>query len=198
VFIGQTSPSRAAPDFHALEAMGALFGGPTGSRLTMALRERRPLTYAISHYPVWRRLNDPAGTFGSSNVDAVKTDSAVAVWFGELKGLVGARPITDGELAFARAATAGGLLTRIETIDEVANRLNLVARDGLPTTYYDDYWRGINRVTVAEVSAAARRVIDPAHTAIVVVGDRKLVEGGLRALGIAPVVIVDSEGKVLP
>jgi zinc protease len=198
VFMGQTSPSRSAPDFYALEAMGALFGGPTGSRLTMALRERRPLTYAIVHIPLWRRAKDPASIHGSSNVDATKTDSAVAAWFEELKGLAGARPITDAELSFARAATAGGLTTRIETIDEVANRLNIVARDALAPTYYDDYFRGINRTTVPEITAAAARTIDPARTVIVVVGDRKLVEGGLRALGIGPVVIVDEQGRALP
>ncbi|HEY9228157.1 MAG TPA: pitrilysin family protein, partial [Gemmatimonadaceae bacterium] len=65
VFIGQTAPSRSTSDFYALETMGGLFGGPTGSRLTMSLRERRPLTYAVSHYPVWRRAGDPSSIHGS-------------------------------------------------------------------------------------------------------------------------------------
>src|SRR6185436_10343033 len=105
--------------------------------------------------------------------------SALIVWIGELKDLVGTRKPTGDELAFGRAATVGRLLTRIETIDEVANRLNQVAIDGLPARYYDEYVRGMNRVTVADIATAAARVIDPAHTTIVVVGDRKLIEAPL-------------------
>jgi predicted Zn-dependent peptidase len=101
-------------------------------------------------------------------------------------------------LAFARAVTVGRLLTRLETIDSVANRLNLVARDGLPATFYNDYIHGMNRVTAANVTAAAAKVIDPAHTTIVVVGDRKVVEPLLTAAKIAPVVIVGPDGAVKP
>ncbi|HEY9226175.1 MAG TPA: hypothetical protein VIP11_05980, partial [Gemmatimonadaceae bacterium] len=120
------------------------------------------------------------------------------VWVGELKRLAGPTPPTDAEVAFGKAAMVGSLLTRIETIDEVANRLNLLARDALPANFYDDYVRGMNRVTAAEVGAAAAKTIDPAHTAIVVVGDRKQVEPALRASGLAPVVIVDQFGVVIP
>lgn len=198
VFVGQTVPGRTSADFYALETMGALFGGGTGSRVNMSLRENRPLTYSVSHLPVWRRLNDPASFHGSANVDAAKTDSAIAVWLAELKGVAGARPPVEAELAFARNATVRSLVTRIETIDEVANRLNLVARDGLAPSYYDDYIRGMNRVTVAGVAATAARVVDPAHTTIVVVGDRGVVEPRLRAANIAPIVVVDQSGKPVP
>jgi zinc protease len=198
IFVGQTAPSRSTPDFMALETMGALFGGPTGSRLTMSLRERRPLTYSVSHLPVWRRVGDPSAIYGSANVDAKRTDSALVVWLDELRDLAGRRPPVDSELAFARSVTVGRLLTRIETIDSVANRLNLVARDGLPATFYDEYVRGMNRVTVANVKAAAAKVIDPARTTIVVVGDRKVVEPLLKAANIAPVVIVGPDGSVKP
>jgi len=197
VFVGQPSPGRSSPDFFALETMGALFGGPTGSRLNLTLRERRPLTYSVTHIPLWRRIDQPASIHGSANVDALKTDSAVVAWLEELRGLAGGRPIADSERAFGQSITAGGLLTRIETIDEVANRLNLVARDGLPPTYYDEYARGVNAVTLARVSAVAAKTIDPAHTIVVVVGDRKLIETPLRAIGL-PVVLVDAQGRAVP
>ena len=47
-------------------------------------------------------------------------------------------------------------------------------------------------------SGAAARNIDPSHTAIVVVGNRKAIEPALRASGIGPVVIVDEMGKPVP
>ena len=198
VVIGQSGPARTTSDFYALEAMGALFGGPTGSRLTKSLRESRPLTYAVSHLPVWRRVGDPSAIFGSSNVDAVKTDSALLVWIDELKALAGSRPPVEKELDFARSVTVGSLATRIETIDEIANRLNVVANSDLPATYYDAYIIGMSRVTTRDLAAIAKRYIDPSHTTIVVVGDRKVIEAPLRAANIAPIVIVDENGKPIP
>lgn len=190
IFLGQSGPLRSTRDFYALEALGALFGGPTGSRLTLALRENRPLTYAVSHYPMWRRASDPSSIFGSSNVNAARTDSALVVWLGELRDLATTRMPDEKELAFARSVTVGSLATRIETIDEIANRLNTAALAELPASYYNDYIAGIDRVTTRDLADAARRYIDPSHTAIVIVGDRKVIETPLRAAGIAPLVIL--------
>lgn len=191
IFLGQSGPLRSTSDFYALEALGALFGGPTGSRLTLALRERRSLTYAVSHLPVWRRANDPSAFFGSSNVSATKTDSAVVVWLDELKALASTRLPDAKELEFARSVTVGSLATRIETIDEIANRLNTAAIADLPASYYNDYIAGIERVTTTDLADVAKRYIDPSRTTIVIVGDRKVIEAPLRAANIAPVVVLD-------
>ncbi|MEP6495859.1 MAG: pitrilysin family protein [bacterium] len=198
VFVGQAGPVRAAADAYPLELMGALFGGGTGSRLTSSLRERRALTYGVVHTPVWRGLADPSSIFGSSNVDAAKTDSALLVWMGELKDIAGSRPPTDAELSFARSITVGALASRLETIDAMANRLSVTARDRLPVDYNDGYVKHMNAVTTAQVGAATARAIDPSKTTIVVVGDRKVIEPGLRATNIAPIVIVDENGKRIP
>ena len=198
VFIGQSGPPGTTSDYFALDALGALLGGPTGSRLTQSLREERPLTYSVAHRPVWRRINDPSSIFGSANVDAAKTDSAVAVWLDELKGVAGSRPPVEKELEFARAVTVGSLPTRIETIDEMANRLNVVANGDFPATFYNDYIAGVGRVTTADLARVAKLYIDPSHTTIVVVGDRKVIEPPLRAANIAPIVIVDDNGKPVP
>jgi predicted Zn-dependent peptidase len=195
--IGQPLPARSTGDFYALETMGALFGGPTGSRLSQSMRERRPLTYGVTHIATWRGLGDPGSFVGTTNVDAMKTDSAIVVWLGEIKNLASGKP-TDAELAFGRAATVGTLLTRVETLDQMATQLSALARDGLALSYYDDYVKGMNAVTAASVAAAAARHVDPSHLTIVVVGDRKTVEPVLRAANIAPVVVVDQDGKPLP
>ena len=67
----------------------------------------------------------------------------------------------EKELEFARSVTVGSLATRIETIDEIANRLNVVANSDLPANYYDDYIVGIGRVTTADLARVAKRYIDP-------------------------------------
>jgi hypothetical protein len=50
-------------------------------------------------------------------------------------------------------------------------------------------------VTIVQANAAAKKYIDPAKLAIVIVGDRKQIESGLRAANIGPVVVVDENGK---
>jgi len=47
------------------------------------------------------------------------------------------------------------------------------------------------------VMRVAQQYLDMDHLAIVIVGDRATIEGPLRATGIAPVVIVDQDGKII-
>ena len=50
-------------------------------------------------------------------------------------------------------------------------------------------------MTKEAVLEAARRYIDPAHLAIVIVGDRKQIEAPLRATGIGSLVLLDTDGN---
>jgi len=55
---------------------------------------------------------------------------------------------------------------------------------------------GVAATTLADARAAAGKWAKPSAAAILVVGDRKKVEAGLREVG--EVVVVDSKGKPLP
>jgi predicted Zn-dependent peptidase len=119
------------------------------------------------------------------------------VWMGELKELASGRAPTDQEVAFGKSATAGNLATRLETFDAIADRAAQMTRDHVGMSYLDGYVRGINAATPADVGGAAAHYFDPAHTVIVVVGDRKMIEAPLREMNIAPVAIVDASGNVV-
>jgi len=197
IYLGQAGPGRSAADAYALEVASFVFGGQSGSRLWAQLRDRRPLTYGITHVTFWRGANDPSRILGFSNVDAAKTDSALIVWMNELKELATGRAPTEQEVAFGRSVTAGNLAARLETFDSIANQLARMTSDHVGMSYLDGYVRGVYAATPAEVGRAAAHYFDPAHTAIVIVGDRKRIEAPLREANIAPVVIVDANGKVL-
>lgn len=198
IYLGQAGPPRSAPDAYALDVASFLFGGGSGSRLWTALRDRRPLTYGVTHVTRWRGANEPSSILGQSSVDAAKTDSALITWIGELKELATGRAPSEQEVVFGRSVTAGNLATRLETFDAIADKAAQMARDHLPMTYLDGYVRGINAATPADVGRAAAHYFDPAHTAIVIVGDRKTIEAPLREANIAPIVIVDASGRVVP
>jgi hypothetical protein len=60
--------------------------------------------------------------------------------------------------------------------------------------YYQNYPKAISAVTKEDVLRVARKYVNVDHLNIVIVGDRKTIEGPLKATGIAPIVILDSEG----
>ena len=49
-------------------------------------------------------------------------------------------------------------------------------------------------ITRDDVLRVAKQYVDLQHLAIVIVGDRKSIEAGLKATGIAPIVILDTTG----
>jgi zinc protease len=67
----------------------------------------------------------------------------------------------------------------------------------LPDTYFSQYIANVQAVTAAQVQKAAETYIQPDKFAIVVVGDRKAVETGVRALNLAPMKI-QTVDEVLP
>ena len=66
----------------------------------------------------------------------------------------------------------------------------------VPLNYFNTLSARYRAVTAAQANAAAQKYIDPTKLAIVVVGDRKQIEAGLRAARLGPVVVVDENGKV--
>jgi zinc protease len=195
VRIGQVGPTRSNPDYVALDLATQILGGPTGSRLSKSLREEHALTYGVTHVTQWRGWDEPSAIVGQSQVDAARTDSALIVWMDELKAITGARPVTDKEMEFGRAVTVGNMATRFETFDQIADQVRDLARFHLGMTFINDYVKVVNVMPAAAVSKIAARYINPTHTAVVVVGDRKTIELPLRAANIGPVLIVDAQGK---
>jgi zinc protease len=57
----------------------------------------------------------------------------------------------------------------------------------LPDDYFSTYVQNIQAVTAAEVQRVAQKYIQPNRFAVVVVGDRKVIEPGIRALNLGPI-----------
>ena len=195
VVVGTLGPPRSSPDFAALEVMAPILGASGGSRLYQNLRERHGYMYSGTPAAVvWRREPMPSVIYGSAVVNAEKTDSALIEWLGELRG-IRQRPPTYQEMMLARGSLTDALPVQMETDDLVANRVLSMVQNGVPLDFYNSYGTRIAAVTPAAVSAAAARYLDLGHLVIVVAGDRKVIEAGLRAANIGPIVIVNESGK---
>ena len=198
VTIGQLGPSRSVDDFYALDLMNTVLGQLSGSRLSQNLREKHAYTYGINTFWQWRRSPEIATLLGSSSVVAPKTDSAVIEWMRELNGIRGARPVTDAELQFARTNRTAGLPASLESNDQVADAVSNIIRNNLPRDYYQRYVQRVSAISGSDIASVATKYVDPENVAIVIVGDRKVIEPGLRAANVAPIVIVDENGKAMP
>lgn len=194
VRVGQVGPPRDTPDYYALETMNTVFGGLSGARLNSNLRETHAFTYGAGSGLQWRRPPQVSTIRGQSDIVAAKTDSAIVEWLGEIRGIRGERAITDTELSFARNNRTAGLPLRFETVTQVAFAIADLLQNGIPTNFYDTYAQRIGELDATDLSAVATKYLDPQRSVIVVVGDRKVVEPGLRALGM-PLVIVDENGN---
>ena len=191
VYVGAAGPPRTAPEANAADAMS----GIALMRMQQVLRDKRSFMYSGATGFTWRRGTRESAFVGSTLVAATKVDSALVEWLAMLRGLRGAAPISPAELGSAQRLRVGPLAARIDGADAVSARLAEIVRDTLPLDYWDRYAAEVSALTVNDLTAAAARVLDMDHLVIVVAGDRKVIEPALRAANIAPVVVVDANGR---
>ena len=112
----------------------------------------------------------------------------------ELNGIRGGIPVTPTELETNKQSIIRRYPSGFETVGAISNQLSNLAVYGLPDSYFNDFISKINSVTAEDVNRVANKYLDPSKMAIVIVGDWKVVEPGLKDLGY-PVTILDTEGN---
>jgi zinc protease len=193
--IGQIGVPRSTPDFFPLIVMNTLLGGQFTSRVNLNLREDKGYTYGARTSFDFRR---GAGPFAASaGVQTAVTKEAVAEFLKELRGIRGERPVTPAELEFSKQAIIRGFPRGFETPDQIAGRLASVVVYNLPDSYFNDYIAQVRAVKLEDVMRVANKYLDPSKMAILVVGDRKVIEPGLRQIPDigSSLVLVDPEGR---
>jgi zinc protease len=68
---------------------------------------------------------------------------------------------------------------------------------GLADNFYDVYPDRVSALRVADINDAAKTLLDPNQIVWVVVGDRKKIVAGVRALHIGEVRVIDADGQAL-
>jgi zinc protease len=191
VRIGSIGVPRSTEDYFSLLVMNTILGGAFTSRLNTNLRETHAYTYGAGSGFSMRRS---AGPFTArAEVVAAKSDSALMEFMKELRGIREAVP--DSELEKAKRYLQLQLPGEFETTGDIASQLIPVVVHGLPLDYYNSYVQRIEAVTVADVQRVAQQYVDPSKFAVVIVGDRKAIEAGLRALNIGELSIRDMTGQ---
>jgi zinc protease len=193
--IGRPGPPRDTPDFYALQVMNTMLGGMFQSRLNANIREEKGYSYGVSSSFGYGKGPGPFRTGG--DIVTEKSDAALVEFMKELKGIIGGRPITDEELTTAKDALIQRLPGTFASVSSINSALTTLWVQNLPDDYYQQYAKRVAAITRDDVLRVAKQYVTVDNLAIVIVGDRKLIEGPLKATNIAPIVYYDIEGNRL-
>ena len=193
---GTPGPARDTPDYYALQVMNTLLGGMFQSRLNHDIREVKGYSYGVNSRFAYGR--GPGAFQAGGGIVSAKTDSALIAFMRHFRGVRGDVPFTDDEITEGKASLVQSLPSRFATVDGVASAVGQIYTQGLPTDYWTTYAARVNAVTRADLVRVAQKYIDVDHLNLVIVGDRARIEGPLKATGIAPIVVLDTEGRPLP
>jgi zinc protease len=181
--IGWIGVPRSTPDFFPIQVLNTILGGSFSSRLNMNLREQHGYTYGASSTFDMRGSAGPF--FAAAGVQTDKTSEALKEFFNELDAIL--TPVPADELARAKNYVALRFPGAFETTGDISRRLEDALVYHLPDDYFSKYVQNIQAVTAADVQRVAQKYIQPGKLAVVVVGDQKLVEPGIRALNLGPI-----------
>jgi len=166
-------PNASHADYTALAVTDALLGGAFGSRITANIREDKGYTYSpfsfiTNHYgdSHWAEIADV-----TTNV----TGASLKEIFGEIERLRKEPPPAD-ELRGIQNNMAGLFTLQNASRGGVVGQLQFVDLYGLPDTYLTEYVKRVMAVSPAEVQRMMRTHLRPENMAIIVVGDKKVVE----------------------
>jgi zinc protease len=191
--LGTPGPSRDTPDYFAISVMNHILGGLFQSRLNHLIREEKGYSYGVSSSFGFGK--GPGRFRAGGAIITAKTDSALIDFMSELRGVQGGKPFTEDEIKQGKESLIQSLPASFGSVNATAGAISNIYLQGLPETYYQEYAAKINAVTPDDLVRVAKKYIDLANMNLVIVGDRATIEEPLRKTGIAPIVILDIEGK---
>jgi zinc protease len=183
VRIGWVGVPRSTPDYFALQVLNTILGGSFTSRLNQNLREKNQYAYGASSRFDMRLSAGPF--FAGAGIQTDKTADALREFFNELNAI--GKPVSAEELSKAKNYIALGFPSEFETIQDLASHIEEMIIYRLPDDYFARYVANVQAVTAEAVQKAAATYIQPGKFAVVVAGDRKAIETGVRGLKLGTV-----------
>lgn len=184
--IGWVGVPRSTSDYFQIQVMNTILGGSFASRLNMNLREKHGYTYGASSQFDMRAS---AGPFtAAAGVQTDKTSESLTEFFNELNGILQTVPVD--ELARSKNYVALRFPSGFEATSDISRRLEEVLVYRLPEDYFSKYVQNIQAVTAADVQRVAQKYVQPTRFVVLVVGDRKVIEPGLRALNLGDIKVL--------
>jgi zinc protease len=186
-----TTIPRQHSDYFGLLLLNSAFGGQFTARLNQNLRQDKGYSYGYHSLVMWHQ--GPSLLFAGGSVQTAVTQESVAETLREFDDIHGGRPLTQEELDAAKAGVLQGYPASFERPAQLINHLLQMALFGLPNDYFETVKRNIEEVSLQDVHRIGAELIQPDRLSVLVVGDRKAIEPGLRRLDL-PLTLLDHEG----
>ena len=193
VFAAELSPSSQSKDWVNMDMMNRILGGEFTSRINMNLREDKHWSYGS--YSVLLPTKGQGIFTGYAPVQTDKTKESVIELKKELDQYVTTNPPTKEEFDKVQENAVLQLPGGWETNASVLNALQEEVQYNRGNSYWPNYASMIRNLSVEDMKAAAKKVIDPSKLTWVIVGDKEKIEKGIRDLNIGDIHIIDTEGK---
>ena len=180
VHIGHIGVTRASPEYFPLAVGSTILGGGTSSRLFNEIREKQGFAYSVysHHIP----LKESAAFSAEMQVRNEVLAPALTSMLGQLTTMA-KEPVTSAELSNVKNYLSGAFVLRLQTQDGLASQLTTVKTMGLPVDYLEKYTTRIRSVEPDQILSAAKKIIAPDQSSIVVVGDAKQLAPALEKFG---------------
>jgi predicted Zn-dependent peptidase len=194
VLVGGVSATSPPTDFFPAQVLTAILRTRFGSSRHSTLGD---FTAGVRVGLDRRRSAGPLAV--ATSVQAHKTADALAELLSELSG--GPSSVSTDELTRAKTDAALEFSRTFEATGRISSRLQsleaLVVFD-LPDNFYASYAQAIQAVSADDVRRVAAAYLHADHLVIAIVGDRTLIEPGLRARGLGMPTVVGIDELFAP
>ena len=191
IYAGRVLPvTGRTKDLESLELANEVLGDGFLSRLNMLIREEKGWSYGVRtgvSAPEGQRLLTVAAP-----VQADRTGDSIALILSTMGDFAGGKAKVDQtELGRVTDGNIRGLPNRFETNAQVLGALLAMQARGLPDDYYTRLPDTYRAIGAAAIDGAAKQYLAGNDLAIVVVGDRKVIDPQLARLGL-PVEVMEA------
>ena len=186
-----TTIPRQHPDYFGMLVLNSAFGGQFTARLNKNLRQEKGYSYGYHSVVLWHQ--GPSLLFAGGSVQTAVTQESVAETLREFNDVHGDRPLNQEEVDSAKAGILQSYPSSFERPGQLINHLLQMVLFDLPNDYFQTVKRSIEQVSLEDVHRIGAELIKPEWLSVLVVGDRKEVEPGLRRLEL-PLVLLDDSG----
>ncbi len=179
--LGGFGPRRGDPDYAAAQVANAIYGGSFSSRLTSNIREDKGYTY--SPYAYLAAYQQGAEFISHADVRNEVTGPSLNEIVYELNRMATTSP-TDEEMSNAKHYLVGREALRMQDRGSLAARLATLWVSGLEPDEIGKYGKKVASSTVDDVNVAARKYFLAYRTAVIAVGEEKVIRDAVSPLGI--------------
>jgi len=185
---------KGAADVIPVKVMDAMLGRGFSGLLMKNLREDKAYTYgAYSRVSADKLVGN---FYAGAEVGTQVTDSALVEIAVEMNRIRNER-LTEDHFNMTKATLAGDFARALESPSTIANFALAIERYNLPSDYYATYLEKLEKVTLDDIQAMAKKYVDPDNAIYLVVGDRGLKERLAKLSSTNTVEEYDGEGKVV-